>query len=82
VAGQDRAGIVIGPPKAGSREIALGDVMSAVLAEHRAEQDAERAAAGDAWVETGLVYVNADGAAEPGLRELATSSALPPRLFR
>ena len=58
-----RAGIVVGPPKtkAGSREIALDDVMSAVLAEHRAEQEAERAAAGDAWVETGLVYVNADG---------------------
>lgn len=35
--------------------------MSAVLAEHRREQEAERAAAGDAWVETGLVYVNADG---------------------
>ncbi|HEU0131172.1 MAG TPA: hypothetical protein VFQ85_09310 [Mycobacteriales bacterium] len=54
---------VVGPPKtkAGSREIALDDVMSAVLAEHRAEQEAECAAAGEAWVETGLVYVNADG---------------------
>jgi integrase len=58
-----RAGVVVGPPKtkAGSRPIALDDVMSAVLAVHRGEQDAERMSAGEAWVETNLVYVNADG---------------------
>jgi integrase len=58
-----RAGVVVGPPKtkSGSRPIALDDMLSAVLAVHRDEQDRERAAAGDGWAETGLVYVNADG---------------------
>lgn len=58
-----RTGVVVGPPKtkAGSRPLALDDVMTSVLVVHRAEQEVERAAAGEAWVETGLVYVNADG---------------------
>jgi len=58
-----RSGVVVGPPKtkAGSRPIALDDVMSAVLVVHRREQEAERAAAGEAWANTNLLYVNADG---------------------
>lgn len=58
-----RGGVVVGPPKtkAGGRPVALDGETTAVLAVHRDEQDAERAAAGEAWVETGLVYVNADG---------------------
>lgn len=60
-----RSGVVIGPPKtkAGSRPVWFGADTAAVLADHRARQAAERAAWGEAWIDTGLVFTREDGSA-------------------
>ncbi|HWL38001.1 MAG TPA: tyrosine-type recombinase/integrase [Frankiaceae bacterium] len=60
-----RDGVIVGAPKtkAGERPVTFDAGTGAVLAQHRAEQDAERAAWGAAWTDTGLVFTNEDGTA-------------------
>ena len=56
------ARLVAGPPKsdAGRRVIALDKTTIAALREHRLRQQAERAAAGTRWAETGYVFTTED----------------------
>lgn len=56
-------GLVIGAPKTARsrRTIPLPDVCVAALRAHRATQAGERAAAGDKWVDLGLVFSTAKG---------------------
>ena len=60
---QKGRGLVIVQPKsrAGRRTLALPRVLRTALLEHRAQQDAERAAAEEAWQEHGLVFTQPDG---------------------
>jgi integrase len=55
--------MVAGPPKsdAGRRVIALDKTTIAALREHKFRQQAERAAAGTRWTETGYVFVTKTG---------------------
>ena len=55
--------LVAGPPKsdAGRRVIALDKTTITALREHRTRQQAERAAAGTRWVETGYVFTTVTG---------------------
>ena len=78
--------MVAGPPKsdAGRRVIALDKTTIAALREHRSRQQAERAAAGPRWTETGYVFTTLTG--EPVVpdrmtrlfRKLVAASGLPP----
>jgi integrase len=78
--------MVAGPPKsdAGRRVIALDKTTIAALREHWARQQAERAAAGARWAETGYVFTApVGGAVGPDrvtrlFRELVAGSGLPP----
>jgi integrase len=58
--------VIIGKPKTASGEDRVVDLdertVGALLA-HRLRQDADRARAGSAWVDTGLVFTRADGTA-------------------
>ena len=56
-------GVVVGAPKtrAGVRPLWFDEYTAQVLAEHRQRQEAERAAWGEAWVDTGLVFTREDG---------------------
>lgn len=60
-----RTGVVVGAPKtkAGERPVPFDADTAAVLSEHRQRQQAERVAAGNAWVDTGLVFTREDGSA-------------------
>ena len=60
-----RTGVVVGAPKtkAGERPLWFDEYTARVLAEHRRRQDEERAAWGEAWIETGLVFTREDGSA-------------------
>ena len=60
---QKGRGLVIVQPKsrAGRRTLALPRVLRTALLEHRAQQDAERTAAEEAWQEHGLVFTQPDG---------------------
>ena len=53
----------VGPPKTphSRRAIALGPRLLEALREHQRQQDAERAAAGDAWVGEGYVFTTRTG---------------------
>ena len=55
--------MVAGPPKsdAGRRVIALDKTTIAALREHRLRQQAERAAAGTRWTQTGYVFTTKTG---------------------
>ena len=55
--------LVAGPPKsdAGRRVIALDKTTITALREHRTRQQAERAAAGTRWAETGYVFTTVTG---------------------
>jgi integrase len=74
------------PPKsdAGRRVIALNKTMITALREHKARQQAERAAAGDRWTETGYVFTTQTGKpVGPDrmtrlFRRLVAGSGLPP----
>jgi hypothetical protein len=78
--------MVAGPPKsdAGRRVIALDKTTIAALREHRLRQQAERAAAGTRWAETGYVFTTpAGGPVGPDrvtrlFRGLVAGSGLPP----
>jgi integrase len=78
--------MIAGPPKsdAGRRVIALDKTTITALREHRLRQQAERAAAGTRWAETGYVFTTpAGGPVGPDrvtrlFRELVTGSGLPP----
>jgi integrase len=78
--------LVAGPPKsdAGRRVIALDKTTIAALREHRLRQQAERAAAGTRWAETGYVFATKTGRPfGPDrmtrlLRGLVAASGLPP----
>ncbi|MCW2932361.1 MAG: integrase family protein [Actinomycetia bacterium] len=78
--------MVAGPPKsdAGRRVIALDKTTIAALREHRLRQQAERAAAGTRWAETGYVFTTRTGGpVGPDrvtrlFRELVADSGLPP----
>jgi integrase len=50
--------LIVGPPKsdAGRRVVALDRTTITALREHRVRQQAERAAAGTRWAETGYVF--------------------------
>ena len=58
--------VAVGPPKtvASRRTIALDRVTVTVLRAHRRRQEKERAAAGQAWQDTGYVFTSTDG--QPG----------------
>ncbi|MFL6138857.1 MAG: tyrosine-type recombinase/integrase [Frankiaceae bacterium] len=58
-------GVVVGAPKtrAGVRPLWFDEYTAQVLAEHRQRQEAERAAWGEAWVDTGLVFTREHGSA-------------------
>ena len=78
--------LIAGPPKsdAGRRAIALDKTTIAALRVHRAGQQAERAAAGSRWAETGYVFTTRTG--KPigpdwltrMFRRLVAESGLPP----
>jgi integrase len=78
--------MVAGPPKsdAGRRVIALDKTTIAALREHRLRQQAERAAAGVRWAETGYVFTTKTGRPfGPDrmtrlFRRLVAASGLPP----
>jgi integrase len=78
--------IVSGPPKsdAGRRVIALDKTTIAALREHQLRQQAERAAAGTRWTETGYVFTTRAGKpVGPDrltrlFRKLVAASGLPP----
>ncbi|HVE46689.1 MAG TPA: tyrosine-type recombinase/integrase [Acidimicrobiales bacterium] len=55
--------VVVGEPKTakGRRPVALDPATVAALGAHRRAQEAERAAAGTAWQDTGLVFALPDG---------------------
>lgn len=69
---------------AGARTIALDTVTVEVLREHRARQEKEREAAGAAWVNTGRVFTQEDGAwlrpsrVTDRFMELSRAAGLPP----
>jgi integrase len=77
---------MVGPPKtaASRRTIALDKITVRLLREHRRRQLAEKAAAGEAWEDTGYVFTSPLGAAlNPDyltrrFRHLVTTSGLPP----
>lgn len=60
---QPGRGLVLVPPKTARsrRTVALPDHLVETLQRHRAEQDEQRAAAGDGWQEHGLVFTTANG---------------------
>jgi hypothetical protein len=78
--------VAVGPPKtvASRRTIALDRVTVTVLRAHRRRQEKERAAAGQAWQDTGYVFTSTDG--QPlhpdyltrRFRRLVKESGLPP----
>jgi integrase len=76
----------LAPPKTSNSErvVALDADTVTVLREHRTRQNAERLAAGPAWVDTGLVFTQPDGTAlHPAdvtarFHELVTAADLPP----
>jgi integrase len=78
--------LVAGPPKsdAGRRFVALDKTTIGALRAHRARQQAERAAAGPRWADTGYVFTTATGKpVGPDrltrlFRRLVTESGLPP----
>jgi len=78
--------LVAGPPKseAGRRVVALDQSTIAALRAHRARQQAERAAAGAGWAETGYVFTTRTGTpVGPDyltrlFRRLVERSGLPP----
>ncbi len=78
--------LVAGPPKsdAGRRVIALDKTTITALREHRSRQQAERAAAGPRWTETGYVFTTTAGKpVGPDrmtrlFRRLVAESGLPP----
>ena len=78
--------LIAGPPKsdAGRRVIALDKTTIGALRGHRARQQAERAAAGSRWADTGYVFTTATGKpVGPDrltrlYRRLVTESGLPP----
>ena len=78
--------IVAGPPKsdAGRRVIALDKTTIAALREHKIRQQAERAAAGTRWTQTGYVFTTKTGKPfRPDrmtrlFRALVDGSGLPP----
>src|SRR3954451_11316931 len=51
-------GVVFGPPKSrrSRRVLTMPGVVVAALRRHRSRQDLERAQAGEAWTDSGLVY--------------------------
>jgi len=78
--------LVAGPPKsdAGRRAVALDRTTIAALRAHRVRQQAERAAAGNRWQETGYVFTTRTGTpVGPDrltrlFRRLVAASGLPP----
>jgi integrase len=78
--------VTVGPPKtaASRRTVALDRTTVTVLRAHRRRQEKERAAAGQAWQDTGYVFTTTDG--QPlhpdfltrRFRALVTNSGLPP----
>jgi integrase len=76
---------LVGPPKtaASRRTIALDKVTVRELPEHRRRQQADRAEAGEAWIDTGYVFTSPLGAPlNPDyltrrFRQLVTRSGLP-----
>jgi integrase len=78
--------LAVAPPKsdAGRRVVALDRTTIAALREHQAQQQAERAAAGTRWTETGYVFTTpAGGPVAPDrltrlFRALVADSRLPP----
>jgi integrase len=78
--------VTVGPPKtaASRRTVALDRTTVTVLRAHRRRQEKERAAAGQAWHDTGYVFTTTDG--QPlhpdfltrRFRALVTNSGLPP----
>jgi integrase len=78
--------LIAGPPKsdAGLRVIALDKTTVAALREHKLRQEAERAAAGARWTETGYVFTTRTGKpVGPDrvtrlFRRLVAESGLPP----
>ncbi|GAA2021078.1 tyrosine-type recombinase/integrase [Catenulispora yoronensis] len=76
----------ITPPKseAGERDVAVDDRTVAILRTHRKEQAKARLAAGEDWVDSGLVFTGPDGAElHPGwvsaqFRLLLREAGLPP----
>jgi len=78
--------VTVGPPKtaASRRTVALDRTTVTALRAHRRRQEKERAAAGQAWKDTGYVFTTTDG--QPlhpdyltrRFRSLVTASGLPP----
>lgn len=58
-------GLIEAPPKTrrGRRAVLVGPEVAALLAAHRADQAAQREAAGSAWLETDLIICKGDGSA-------------------
>jgi integrase len=56
-------GVVYGPPKSrrSRRVLTMPGVVAEALRQHRERQRADRAAVGDAWTDTGLVFTTAGG---------------------
>jgi integrase len=56
-------GVVFGPPKSrrSRRVLTMPAVVSSALRQHRERQQAERAAAGERWTDSGLVFTTATG---------------------
>ena len=60
-AGEDAVKFSAPKTRYGKRAIALGSKTTEVLRAHKLRQQAEKTAAGDKWVETGLIFTNSLG---------------------
>jgi integrase len=56
-------GVIFGPPKSrrSRRVLTMPDVVADALRQHQVRQQEDRKAAGDGWIDTGLVFTTATG---------------------